>query len=244
MQASEKLPTYEESAKSPKEILMDRLKKKIEKAQKPEDLLTHLLSTELNVEDKATLLRQAPKHIYDCNHRQSAEYVEAQLREAGYGELAIYLYWCFFWYRAQPTGPESWIKELIELDIEERWVAQRKACIQEKLQTLKSSSELPLSSEDGAKHASQLERDYGSQTTVFPVDSQHEDSHFKDRISTGISLLNYAKIARGEEVAVGGRADVAQYHERSMGFEQKGCVTEVTALQHALVVWMPTSLMA
>jgi hypothetical protein len=35
---------YEESTKSPKEILMDRLKKKIEKAQKPEDLLTHLLA--------------------------------------------------------------------------------------------------------------------------------------------------------------------------------------------------------
>jgi hypothetical protein len=43
---------------------------------------------------------------------------------------------------------------------------------------------------------------------------------------------------------VGGRADVAQYHERSMGFEQKGCVTEATVLQHALAVWMPTSLMA
>jgi hypothetical protein len=156
MQASEKLPTYEESTKSPKEILMDRLRKKIEKAKEPKDLLDHLLSTELNVEDKATLLRQAPKRIYDYDHRQSAEYVEAQLREEGYAELAIYLYWCFFWYRAQPKEPESWIKELIEIDIEERWVAQRKACIQEKLQTLKSSSELPLSSEDGAKHASQL----------------------------------------------------------------------------------------
>ena len=43
---------------------------------------------------------------------------------------------------------------------------------------------------------------------------------------------------------MGGHADVAKYHERSMSFEQKGCVTEVTALQHALVVWMPTSLMA
>ncbi|KAJ5236000.1 hypothetical protein N7489_006091 [Penicillium chrysogenum] len=157
MQASEKLPTYEESTKSPKEILMDRLKKKIEKAQKPEDLLTHLLSTDLNVEDKATLLRQAPKHIYACYHRRSAEYVEAQLREAGYGELVLYLYWCFFWYEAQPTVPESWIKELIELDIEERWVAQRKVCIQEKLQTLQASSERHLSFEDGAKHASQLE---------------------------------------------------------------------------------------
>jgi hypothetical protein len=35
MQASEKLPTYEESTKSPKEILMDRLRKKIEKAKEP-----------------------------------------------------------------------------------------------------------------------------------------------------------------------------------------------------------------
>ncbi|CAG8014257.1 unnamed protein product [Penicillium nalgiovense] len=156
MQASEKLPTYEESAKSPKEIFMVRLRKKIEKAREPKDLLVHLLSTELNVEDKATLLRQAPKRIYDCNHRQSAEYVEAQLREAGYSELAIYLYWCFFWYRAQPRGPESWIKEIIEIDIEGRWVAQRKACIQGKLQTLQAPSELPLSSEDRAKHASSL----------------------------------------------------------------------------------------
>lgn len=95
--------------------------------------------------------------IYDYNHhRKNAEKVEAQLKNAGYGKLAITLYWCFFWYRVRPRGPESWIKELIELDIEGRWIAQRKAYIQEKVLALQISSELLLSSEDEAKYASQL----------------------------------------------------------------------------------------
>ncbi|KAJ6137745.1 hypothetical protein N7471_004231 [Penicillium samsonianum] len=133
MQASEKLPTYEEIAKSSKKNLMDKSEKKIRNAQKPEDLLVHLLSTELSIADKKTLLRGAPMRIYDYNHhRKNAEKVEAQLKNAGYGKLAITLYWCFFWYRVRPRGPESWIKELIELDIEGRWIAQRKAYIQEK----------------------------------------------------------------------------------------------------------------
>ncbi|OQD66515.1 hypothetical protein PENPOL_c004G09484 [Penicillium polonicum] len=66
-----------------------------------------------------------------------------------------------------------------------------------------------------------------------------EDSHVRECTSTGISLQNYAKIVRGEEVAVSGRADVAKDHERSMDLEQKGCTIEATALQHAPVVWMP-----
>ena len=41
---------------------------------------------------------------------------------------------------------------------------------------------------------------------------------------------------RDKEVAVDGHADVAKDHGRLMGFEQKGCKTEVTALQRAHVV--------
>ena len=54
-------------------------------------------------------------------------------------------------------GPESWIKELIEIDIERRWIAQQRARIQEKVQTLKASLELLLSSEEEAENTSQLE---------------------------------------------------------------------------------------
>ena len=159
MQASEKLPTYEEIPKASKKNVMDKLEEEITKAQKPEDLLVHLLSTELNIADKEALLQRAPMCIFvdSDNHRESAEKVEAQLENAGYGKLAIFLYWCFFWDEVQPKGSESWIKELIEIDIEGRWISQRKACIQQKVQGLQISSELLLSSEDEAKYASQLE---------------------------------------------------------------------------------------
>ena len=83
-------------------------------------------------------------------------------------------------------------------------------------------------------------RSYGSQWIALRVDRQPEDSDVRECTSTGISLQNYAKIVRGEEVAVSGRADVAKDHERSMDLEQKGCTTEATALQRAPVVWMPT----
>ncbi|OQE08205.1 hypothetical protein PENVUL_c010G09929 [Penicillium vulpinum] len=72
--------------------------------------------------------------------------------------------------------------------------------------------------------------------TPLGVDRQYEDSQGKEHISTGIFLQNYAKIARGEEVAVGGPADVAKDHERSLGLTWKGCITEATVLQHAPVV--------
>jgi hypothetical protein len=154
--ASEKLPNSK--AKSSKEKLMDKLMNEIQKAQKPKDLLVHLFSTELTIEDKEDLLCYAPSQVYKRreNNQEDFEEIEAQLIEAGYARLALFLYWCVFWDRAQPEGPESWIKELIEIDIERRWIAQRKVCIQEKVQTLQISSELLLSSEDEAKHASQL----------------------------------------------------------------------------------------
>lgn len=158
MQSSEELPTYQEIAKSPEKSSEKDLLYKTKNAQKPEDLLVHLLSTELNIDDKKTLIRNAPSRIYDSDHhRQNAEKVEAQLKDAGYSQLAIVLYWCFFWHGVQPRGPESWIKELIENDIERRWIAQRRARIQEKVQTLETSSDLLLSSEGEAEHASQLE---------------------------------------------------------------------------------------
>ncbi|KGO76818.1 hypothetical protein PITC_089360 [Penicillium italicum] len=82
-----------------------------------------------------------------------------------------------------------------------------------------------------------------AQSTAFPVDRQHEDSQDKECTSTGTSLLNYAKIVRGEEVVVGGCADVAKDNERSMSLTQKGCITEATALQRAPAVWTPTGSM-
>ncbi|KGO44905.1 hypothetical protein PEX1_101930 [Penicillium expansum] len=70
----------------------------------------------------------------------------------------------------------------------------------------------------------------------YKVNRQHEHSQVKECTSTGIYLLSYGKIARGEEVAVGGRVDVAKDHERSMGLTQKGCITGAIALQRAPVV--------
>ncbi|KXG45304.1 uncharacterized protein PGRI_042170 [Penicillium griseofulvum] len=154
--ASDKLPTCK--ANSSKGQLMDKSMNEIKKAQKPKDLLVHLFSPELTNEDKEDLLHYAPRHLYTRreNNQEDFEEIEAQLTEAGYARLALSLYWCVFWDRPQPEGPESWIKELIEIDIERRWIAQRKVCIQEKVQNLQISSELLLSSEDEAKHASQL----------------------------------------------------------------------------------------
>ncbi|KGO76819.1 hypothetical protein PITC_089370 [Penicillium italicum] len=87
MQASEKLPNYEEIAKFSEKSLMDKLNEKIEEAQKPEDLLVCLISTKLSIKDKATLLKRAPKRVYDYScHQKNAEKVEAQLKDAGYGE--------------------------------------------------------------------------------------------------------------------------------------------------------------
>lgn len=63
---------------------MDKLEDKIKDAQKPEDLLIHLLSTELSITEKAALLEHAPSHIYDYDrHYKNAEKVEAQLKDAG-----------------------------------------------------------------------------------------------------------------------------------------------------------------
>lgn len=155
--ASKNLPTYEEIPKSSKKTLMDKLEEKIKDAQKPEDLLIHLLSTELSITEKAALLEHAPSHIYDYDrHYKNAEKVEAQLKDTGHGELSIVLYWPFFWYREQPDGSGSWIKKLIEIDIEKHWIAQRNACIQQKIQILQISSERPLSSGDEAEHAWQF----------------------------------------------------------------------------------------
>lgn len=90
MQPSEELPTYQEIAKSPEKSSEKDLLYKTKNAQKPEDLLVHLLSTELNIDDKKTLIRNAPSRIYDSDHhRQNAEKVEAQLKDAGYSQLAI-----------------------------------------------------------------------------------------------------------------------------------------------------------
>lgn len=81
MQASEKLPTYEEISKAPKKNVMGKLEKEIKEAKKPEDLLVHLLSTELDIADKRTLLGHAPRCVYSgtANHIESAKKVGAQL---------------------------------------------------------------------------------------------------------------------------------------------------------------------
>ncbi|KAJ5385241.1 hypothetical protein N7517_003152 [Penicillium concentricum] len=154
-QASEKLPTYETTNSSTGKML-NKLKKEIQKAHTPEELLVHLLSTELTFKDKETLPRHAPWSMYVDPDRENVEKVEAQLVNAGHDKIAIVIYWCFFWYGVQPGGREIWIKEPIEIDIERRWISQRKGCIQEKVQVMQNSSELLLSSEDEAKHASQL----------------------------------------------------------------------------------------
>ncbi|KAJ5534864.1 hypothetical protein N7527_001118 [Penicillium freii] len=235
MQASEKLPTYKEIPKGSKKNVMDKLGEEITKAQKPEDLLVHLLSTELNIADKEALLQGAPMCIFvdSHNHRKSAKKVDTQLENAGYGKLAILLYWCFFWYRVQPKGSESWIKELIEIDIEGRWISQRKACIQQKVQALQISSELLLFSEDEAKYASQLEiykeqlKDLNKRHWALSRKKWVKEGSIKSwsfnrayqRVRTGISLSRCAMIALDEAAVADGAVAAVKDHARSMGLK-------------------------
>ncbi|KAJ5615509.1 hypothetical protein N7537_000623, partial [Penicillium hordei] len=76
-------PTYEEIPKSCKKYVVNKLEEEIKKAQKLEDLLVHLLSTEL-IADK-DLPKLAPMCVYidSGNHRERVKM------------------WGFFWYRVQ-----------------------------------------------------------------------------------------------------------------------------------------------
>ncbi|KAJ5879465.1 hypothetical protein N7455_002930 [Penicillium solitum] len=222
MQASEKLPTYEEIPKASKKNVMGKLEKEIKEAKKPEDLSCPPTFNRIGYCRQGLCLDTL---------RESAKKVGAQLENAGYDKLAIFLYWCFFWYRVQPKGSESRIKELIEIDIEGRWISQRRAFIQQRVQALQISSEplyLPRmkpnmrhnwrfaknSSRTSIKGIGLFPGRSGPERALYRAGRSSQHTMDKERVRAGISLSCCAMIVQDEAAVADGVVAAVEDHGR------------------------------
>ncbi|CAI7625197.1 unnamed protein product [Penicillium viridicatum] len=141
---------------------------------------------------------------------------------------------CYYYHLEYASNDKSWCKALIQADIEIRWIVQRIIWVHQQIQDCRTQAfELYLKGLNP-----RYWRAYAKLWIAMDRIKSRSAARGLERQRMHVDW--YAKIVRGEEVAVSGRADVAKDHERLMDLEQKGCTTEATALQHAPVVWMPT----
>lgn len=132
----ERLPTYEESTRS----AMGKRTKQLQSAQLPADLLEPLLSKDLSMNEKHDLIEEAPDAVFDKTdgtYGTATLNLENQLVNAKYDELAQRVA-CRFHLR-NASANLDWCKELVELDINRRWVIQRKEWLEGKITTIETS---------------------------------------------------------------------------------------------------------
>ncbi|KAJ5468593.1 hypothetical protein N7475_006345 [Penicillium sp. IBT 31633x] len=138
----ERLPTYEESTRS----AMGKRTKQLQSAQLPADLLEPLLSKDLSMNEKHDLIEEAPDAVFDKTdgtYGTATLNLENQLVNAKYDELAQRVA-CRFHLR-NASANLDWCKELVELDINRRWVIQRKEWLEGKITTIETSVKNPVS---------------------------------------------------------------------------------------------------
>ncbi|KAJ5275940.1 hypothetical protein N7524_002093 [Penicillium chrysogenum] len=189
MQPSERLPSYEETTKVSK-ALVNEFISGLEAEQSRNSFLIVLLNRRLGIDDKCKAIEDAHR-IPAIEQDTDAESVEDWLRLRGMHKLAQSV--CYYVHTRHSSSNRRWCKALIEADIEIRWIVQRMIWVHQQKRNMG-----PQALDGYLKSLKQKYwRVHRKLWIAEDIDLQREHSHFKDRRSTGISLLNYAKIALG-----------------------------------------------
>ncbi|CAI7564381.1 unnamed protein product [Penicillium discolor] len=199
-------PSYEETTQVTRAAIIACLISQLENARNGNSVLSILSDNELGVDDKCIAMEYTDQ-IPAIAEEKEAMLLENELRLQGSHRLAQSV--CYYYNTRHTSKDRVWCKTLIEADIEIRWIVQRMIWVHQHLRATRFTA--------FRQHLKKLNQQYW-------------------RAHRKLWIAEDAKIVRDKEVAVGGHAGVARDHERLMGLKQKGCLTEATALQRALVV--------
>ena len=116
----------------------------LDRTKNPKGLASPLLSCQRTFEDKVKILVAMPDSA--CEKHRDMRWLESRLEERGHDQLAQIVRWKMFWALDMDKIDRfhMWSQQVVEADIEARWIIQREAYIQEEICALKRLGDTDL----------------------------------------------------------------------------------------------------
>lgn len=113
----------------------------------PEGMLQLCLSEDISFTEKIQSLEELSSDLYEDT--ADMELLEEDLERAGKTQLAQYIrYWSNYLGYDDDEEQNKWCQNIIEADIERRWIAQRRIYLGEKMDIVENGQAGPITDED------------------------------------------------------------------------------------------------